>query len=63
MGATIPLAEIFDRVMGMKTVFFSFSTADEDYHAPNEFFRLDRWRDGARAWVRYLARLAALDDY
>ena len=41
MGATIPLAEIFDRVMGMKTVFFSFSTADEDYHAPNEFFRLD----------------------
>ena len=22
-----------------------------DYHAPNEFFRLSRWRDGLRAWV------------
>ena len=24
------------------TVFFSFSTADEDFHAPNEFFRMQR---------------------
>lgn len=62
MGATIPIAEIFERVMGMGTVFFSFSTADEDYHAPNEFFRLDRWRDGMRAWASYLTRLAPTGD-
>lgn len=59
MGATIPIAEMFDRVLGMGTVFFSFSTADEDYHAPNEFFRLERWQDGLRAWVTYLTRLGA----
>jgi hypothetical protein len=34
-------------------VFFSFSTADEDYHAPNEFFRLQRLEDGMKAWIRY----------
>lgn len=61
MGATVPIAEIFDRVYGMGTVFFSFSTADEDYHAPNEFFRLARWRDGLSAWVAYLTRLGGLD--
>ncbi len=58
MGATIPIGTIFQRRLGIDTVFFSFSTADEDYHAPNEFFRLSRWRDGLRAWVGLLARAA-----
>ncbi len=57
MGATIPIGEIFARRLGIDTVFFSFSTADEDYHAPNEFFRLQRLWDGIRAWVTYLTRL------
>ena len=39
MGATLPVAELFQRLLGLDTVFFSFATADEDYHAPNEFFR------------------------
>jgi hypothetical protein len=42
-------------------VFFSFSTADEDYHAPNEFFRLQRLKDGTRAWARYWQELGQLD--
>ena len=54
MGATIPIGEVFQRVLGLDTIFFSFSTADEDYHAPNEFFRLARWEAGLRAWVDYL---------
>ncbi len=57
MGATIPIGEIFARRLGIDTVFFSFSTADEDYHAPNEFFRVQRLWDGVRAWITYLARL------
>ena len=61
MGATIPIGEIFQRHLGIDTIFFSFSTADEDFHAPNEFFRLSRWEDGLRAWVAYLDR-AAGDD-
>ena len=30
MGGTVPIAELFKRHMGLDTVFFSFSTADED---------------------------------
>jgi len=46
MGATIPIGDIFRRVLSIETVFFSFSTADEDFHGPNEFFRLQSFRDG-----------------
>jgi acetylornithine deacetylase/succinyl-diaminopimelate desuccinylase-like protein len=61
MGATLPIAELFQRALGLDTVFFSFATSDEDYHAPNEFFRLDRFRDGLRAWASLLRRLGTLD--
>jgi acetylornithine deacetylase/succinyl-diaminopimelate desuccinylase-like protein len=57
MGATIPIGSVFKRHLGVGTVFFSFSTADEDYHAPNEFFRLENFRLGQIAWARLLARL------
>ncbi len=53
MGATLPICDHFRSLLGQETVFFSFSTADEDYHAPNEFFRLPRLEDGLRAWLRY----------
>jgi acetylornithine deacetylase/succinyl-diaminopimelate desuccinylase-like protein len=52
MGGTVPIAELFQRHMGLGTVFFSFSTADEDYHAPNEFFRVHRLHEGLTAWAR-----------
>jgi acetylornithine deacetylase/succinyl-diaminopimelate desuccinylase-like protein len=47
----------FRRILGIETVFFSFSTADEDFHGPNEFFRLRSFRDGLTAWARALAAL------
>jgi len=53
MGGTVPIAELFARHMGLETVFFSFSTADEDFHAPNEFFRIHRLHEGLEAWARY----------
>ncbi len=59
MGATLPICDHFRRLLGQDTVFFSFSTADEDYHAPDEFFRLERFEDGVRAWLRYWQRLGA----
>jgi acetylornithine deacetylase/succinyl-diaminopimelate desuccinylase-like protein len=59
MGATVPIGEIFSRRLGIDTVFFSFATSDEDYHAPNEFFRLSRLWQGIEGWVAYLSRLAA----
>jgi acetylornithine deacetylase/succinyl-diaminopimelate desuccinylase-like protein len=59
MGATVPIAEMFKRHLGIDTVFFSFATSDEDYHAPNEYFRLSSLEAGLRAWTRYFERLAS----
>jgi len=53
MGGTVPVCEVFKRVMELDTVFFSFSTADEDFHAPNEFFRVQRLYVGLEGWARY----------
>ena len=57
MGATIPIGEVFARNLGVGTIFFSFSTSDEDYHAPNEHFRLSSFRTGQIAWARLFDRL------
>jgi acetylornithine deacetylase/succinyl-diaminopimelate desuccinylase-like protein len=59
MGATIPIGSIFKKHLGVGTVFFSFSTSDEDYHAPNEYFRLSSFRTGLVAWGRLFEQLAA----
>ena len=57
MGATIPIGDVFARHLGVGTIFFSFSTSDEDYHAPNEFLRLSSFRQGQIAWARLFERL------
>ena len=57
MGGSIPIGGIFRAELGIETVFFSFSTGDEDFHAPNEFFRLSSFRDGLLAWERCFERL------
>jgi acetylornithine deacetylase/succinyl-diaminopimelate desuccinylase-like protein len=69
IGGTLPATTLFERILGAKTLFFSFSTADENLHAPNEYLRIRRLREGMRAWEqlwRLLAdgphRLATADD-
>ncbi len=61
MGATIPIGAVFQQELGAPTVFFSFSTSDEDYHAPNEFLRLSSFRTGLIAWARLIERLKDLN--
>ena len=62
MGATLPVADVFRRLLRAETLFFSFATADEDYHAPNEFFRLSSFRNGLVVWARALEALAERHD-
>jgi acetylornithine deacetylase/succinyl-diaminopimelate desuccinylase-like protein len=59
MGATIPVAETFQTNLGAYTLFYSFSAVDEQYHAPNEFFRLERFDAGLTAWAMLLEQLGA----
>jgi acetylornithine deacetylase/succinyl-diaminopimelate desuccinylase-like protein len=58
IGGTLPAAVLFERHLGLKTLLFSFSTADENLHAPNEFFRLARLDEGVAAWCELLRLLA-----
>jgi acetylornithine deacetylase/succinyl-diaminopimelate desuccinylase-like protein len=58
IAGTLPATALFEEVLGAKTLFFSFSTADENLHAPNEFMRISRLREGMRAW-EHLWRLLA----
>ncbi|WP_233554382.1 dipeptidase [Deinococcus cavernae] len=54
MGGSIPILETFQEVLGVDTVLFSFAVGDENIHAPNEFFRVNRLYEGQHAWVRLL---------
>src|SRR5262249_43731801 len=58
-GGTIPIVTAFREILDADTVFFSFSVGDEDIHAPNEFYRPDRFALGPRAWTRLWEKLAA----
>ncbi len=60
MGASLPLTDIVRRNLGLGTVMFSFATADEDFHAPNENWRESAIEEGFRAWVALIRRCATL---
>jgi acetylornithine deacetylase/succinyl-diaminopimelate desuccinylase-like protein len=58
IAGTLPATVLFEETLGAKTLFFSFSTADELLHAPNEFLRIPRLREGMRAWEQLFRLLA-----
>jgi acetylornithine deacetylase/succinyl-diaminopimelate desuccinylase-like protein len=58
VAGTLPATALFEQVLGVKTLFFSFSTADEKLHAPNEFLRIRRLREGMQAWEQLWRLLA-----
>lgn len=58
IAGTLPATALFEDALGAKTLFFSFSTADEKLHAPNEFMRVARLREGMRAWEQLWRLLA-----
>ena len=58
IGGTLPATVLFEEVLRAKTLFFSFSTSDEKLHAPNEFMRIRRLREGMRAWEQLWRLLA-----
>jgi acetylornithine deacetylase/succinyl-diaminopimelate desuccinylase-like protein len=58
IAGTLPCTTLFEEVLGAKTLFFSFATADEQHHAPDEFLRVRRLREGMHAWRALLDRLA-----
>ncbi len=56
-GGSIPVCETFLSCLGAYTVIFGLGLADENIHAPNEFFRLSSFERGEKAWPLLLGRL------
>jgi acetylornithine deacetylase/succinyl-diaminopimelate desuccinylase-like protein len=58
IGGTLPISSMIKDGLGLETVTLSYAVADENIHAPNEFFRLKSFDDGLRAWTMLLPELA-----
>ena len=58
VGGTLPISAMVKGQLGLETVMLSYAIADENIHAPNEFFRLSSFDEGLRAWARVLPELA-----
>lgn len=57
MGGSIPIVEVFDRILKLPVVLMGFSLQDENFHAPNEHFSLANFDRGLRALVHYYTHL------
>lgn len=58
MGGSLPVCELFLSQLGAYTVNFAFALPDEQFHAPDEFFRLGSFRRGQIAYCKLLHSLA-----
>ena len=65
IGGSLPLVNMVQDTLGIDTVMFSFSTSDEDFHAPNEFLRVASIKQGFAAWIAVMHRVVGqtLLDY
>jgi acetylornithine deacetylase/succinyl-diaminopimelate desuccinylase-like protein len=57
-GGSIPICTLLLENLGAYTVSFGFALEDERQHAPDEFFRLNSFERGQRAYCLLLERLA-----
>jgi len=59
MGATIPIVEVIQRLLGLDAVVAGLSLPDDGTHGPNERFRLDHLYNGSRAAAAFIQNFAA----
>ncbi|NJM08394.1 dipeptidase [Candidatus Gracilibacteria bacterium] len=57
-GGSIPVCSTFLRHLGVYTTNFGFAISDENFHAPDEFYRLSSFVKGQHAYCKLLERLA-----
>lgn len=58
MGGSVPVTALFLRSLGAYSVAFGFGLPDEQFHAPDEFFRLASFERGLVAFGKLFERLA-----
>lgn len=60
LGGTVPITTLFQEQLGIDSLMFGLASADEDAHAPNEFFRLSSLAEGLRLWPLLLTKLGRM---
>lgn len=58
MGGSIPIVEVFHRVLNIPVVLMGFSLMTENFHAPNEHFSLENFDRGIRALTHFYREAA-----
>ncbi|MCL5257253.1 MAG: dipeptidase [Chloroflexi bacterium] len=56
-GGSVPICDVFLRELGAYSISFGFILPDEQFHAPDEFFRLSSFERGQVAFCKLLERL------
>lgn len=56
-GGSVPVATLFQRVLGVYSASFGFAMDDELQHSPNEFWRLSSFDKGQTAYCMLIERL------
>jgi acetylornithine deacetylase/succinyl-diaminopimelate desuccinylase-like protein len=56
-GASVPVTELFQRLLGLDAVLMGFGLPDDNVHSPNERYRLDQFHRGAVACAALMHNL------
>ncbi|MCK4601557.1 MAG: M20/M25/M40 family metallo-hydrolase, partial [Phycisphaerae bacterium] len=56
-GASVPITELIQRLLGLDAVLMGFGLPDDNLHAPNERFRLDQLYRGSHAAAGFMHNL------
>lgn len=58
LGGTLPMAELFQQMLGVDTICLAWTMPNNQMHAPNEWLGLEDFRMARRAYCTYLNALA-----
>ncbi len=53
-GGSIPVAALFQDILGMDSLIAGFSCDDDNAHSPNEKYDIESFHKGIRSWLRVL---------
>jgi len=59
-GASVPITELIQRVLGIPPILMGFGLPDDNLHAPNEHFHLEQFYGAIRASAAMLENVAAM---
>lgn len=57
-GGSVPVVEMFSRVLGLQTVLMGFGLPDDNLHAPNEKFSVEMFRKGIASSISFLQKVS-----